>query len=45
MYGEAIGQTNLARFKLPAFDDIYRRMLDLPALIAIPPALPADPQE
>jgi ABC-type transport system substrate-binding protein len=30
MYGPAIGQTNLARFKLPAFDDIYRRMLDLP---------------
>jgi ABC-type transport system substrate-binding protein len=30
MYGPAIGQSNLARFKLPAFDDIYRRMLDLP---------------
>ena len=30
MYGEAIGQANLARFKLPAFDEIYRRMLDLP---------------
>ena len=30
MYGESIGQANLARFKLPAFDDIYRRMLDLP---------------
>ena len=30
MYGPAIGQNNLARFKLPAFDDIYRRMLDLP---------------
>jgi ABC-type transport system substrate-binding protein len=30
MYGAAIGQSNLARFKLPAFDDIYRRMLDLP---------------
>ena len=30
MYGESIGQYNLARFKLPAFDDIYRRMLDLP---------------
>ena len=30
MYGESIGQSNLARFKLPAFDDIYRRMLDLP---------------
>jgi len=29
MYGPAIGQSNLARFKLPAFDDIYRRMLDL----------------
>jgi peptide/nickel transport system substrate-binding protein len=30
MYGESIGQENLARFKLPAFDAIYRRMLDLP---------------
>jgi ABC-type transport system substrate-binding protein len=30
MYSESIGQSNLARFKLPAFDDIYRRMLDLP---------------
>jgi ABC-type transport system substrate-binding protein len=30
MYGESIGQSNLARFKLPAFDEIYRRMLDLP---------------
>ena len=30
MYGPAIGQSNLARFKLPAFDAIYRRMLDLP---------------
>ena len=30
MYGESIGQSNLARFKLAAFDDIYRRMLDLP---------------
>ena len=30
MYGESIGQSNLARFKLPAFDAIYRRMLDLP---------------
>jgi ABC-type transport system substrate-binding protein len=30
MYGESIGQGNLARFKLPAFDEIYRRMLDLP---------------
>jgi ABC-type transport system substrate-binding protein len=30
MYGEAIGQANLARFSLPAFDAIYRRMLDLP---------------
>jgi ABC-type transport system substrate-binding protein len=30
MYSESIGQTNLARFKLPAFDAIYRRMLDLP---------------
>ncbi len=30
MYGESIGQSNLARVKLPAFDAIYRRMLDLP---------------
>ena len=30
MYGPSAGQYNLARFKLPAFDDIYRRMLDLP---------------
>ena len=30
MYGEAIGSGNLARFKLPAFDAIYRRMLELP---------------
>ena len=29
MYSESIGQSNLARFKLPAFDAIYRRMLDL----------------
>jgi len=30
MYGESIGQGNLARFKLPEFDSIYKRMLDLP---------------
>ena len=30
MYGEAIGSGNLARFRLPAFDAIYRRMLALP---------------
>ena len=30
MYGPSAGQYNLARFKLPAFDEIYRRMLDLP---------------
>ena len=30
MYGESIGQSNLARFKLPAFDAIYRRMLGMP---------------
>ncbi|MEO8311463.1 MAG: ABC transporter substrate-binding protein [Caldimonas sp.] len=30
MYGESIGQANIARFKMPAFDAIYRRMLDLP---------------
>jgi ABC-type transport system substrate-binding protein len=30
LYGESIGQSNLARFKLPAFDALYRRMLDLP---------------
>ena len=26
MYGPSIGSGNLARFKLPAFDAIYRRM-------------------
>jgi len=30
MFSESIGQANLARFRLPAFDSIYRRMLDLP---------------
>ena len=30
MYGPSIGSRNLARFKLPAFDAIYRRMLLLP---------------
>ena len=30
MYGDSIGQYDLARFKLQAFDAIYRRMLDLP---------------
>jgi len=30
MYGPSIGSQNLARFKLPAFDTVYRRMLDLP---------------
>jgi ABC-type transport system substrate-binding protein len=30
MYSPSIGQYDLARFKLPAFDAIYRRMLDLP---------------
>jgi ABC-type transport system substrate-binding protein len=30
MYGASIGSQNLARFKLPAFDALYRRMLDLP---------------
>jgi ABC-type transport system substrate-binding protein len=30
MFGPAAGQSNLARFRLPAFDEIYRRMLDLP---------------
>jgi ABC-type transport system substrate-binding protein len=30
MYGESIGHENLARFKLPAFDAIYKRLLDLP---------------
>ncbi len=30
MYGGSIGQSNLARFKRPEFDAIYRRMLDLP---------------
>ena len=30
MYGPSIGSGNLARFKLPAFDAVYRRMLLLP---------------
>jgi ABC-type transport system substrate-binding protein len=30
MYGESLGEANLARFKRPEFDAIYRRMLDLP---------------
>jgi ABC-type transport system substrate-binding protein len=30
MYGESIGQANLARFNRPEFDAIYKRMLDLP---------------
>ena len=30
MYGPSIGSENLARFKLPAFDAVYERMLDLP---------------
>jgi ABC-type transport system substrate-binding protein len=30
MYGPSIGEGNLARFKLPAYDAIYRRMLTLP---------------
>lgn len=30
MYGPSIGGNNLARFKLPAFDAVYRRMLVLP---------------
>ena len=30
MYGPSIGSGNLARFKLPAFDALYRRMLVLP---------------
>ena len=30
MYGPSTGQSNLARFKSPEFDAIYRRMLDLP---------------
>lgn len=30
LYSESIGETNLARFSLPEFDAIYRRMLDLP---------------
>ena len=29
-YSESIGEANLARFKRPEFDAIYRRMLDLP---------------
>lgn len=30
MYGAAIGQGNLARARLPGFDDLFRRMLALP---------------
>ncbi|MES3015674.1 MAG: ABC transporter substrate-binding protein, partial [Pseudomonadota bacterium] len=30
MYGPSIGSGNLARFKLPEFDAVYRRMLVLP---------------
>jgi ABC-type transport system substrate-binding protein len=30
MYGPSMGSGNLARFKLPAFDAIYRRMGVLP---------------
>jgi ABC-type transport system substrate-binding protein len=30
MYGPSIGSQNLARFKLPAFDALYQRMLLLP---------------
>jgi ABC-type transport system substrate-binding protein len=30
MYGPAAGSRNLARFKLPAFDALYERMLELP---------------
>ena len=30
MYGPSSGQANLARFKSPEFDAIYRRMLDMP---------------
>jgi ABC-type transport system substrate-binding protein len=30
MYGPAAGSRNLARFKLPAFDALYDRMLELP---------------
>jgi ABC-type transport system substrate-binding protein len=30
MYGPSIGQGNLARAKLPGFDEIYRRMLLMP---------------
>jgi ABC-type transport system substrate-binding protein len=30
MFGPSIGDTNLARFKLPAFDAIYRRMQAMP---------------
>ena len=30
MYGGSIGQANLARFKQPGFDALYRQILDLP---------------
>jgi len=30
LYSESIGESNLARFRRPEFDAVYRRMLDLP---------------
>ncbi len=30
LYSDSIGETNLARFRRPEFDAIYRKMLDLP---------------
>ena len=30
LYGPQIGQGNLARFKLPAFDEVYRQLTSLP---------------
>ncbi len=30
MYGPSAGDANLARFRMPAFDDLYRRMLLMP---------------
>jgi len=40
MYGPSIGQANYAKFKLPAFDAIYQRMLDLPDGPGALPPLP-----
>ena len=30
LYGPEVGQANIARFKLPAFDEVYNRLTALP---------------